>query len=359
MTRSPRTSALARWVASIALAVAIARPAPASEPGLLAHWTFDGNSAADSSGNDLTLALHGPTDYVVGVRSSALLLGPTSWADNFAAAQLVPGSRSWSVGLWVRPSVVTPGLRMLLSWYRCGADPNCNHEDAALYWLGLEPDGRPFWYVRGDAAVEARVHGPDSLSVGTWRHLAGTFDAGTQTLRMYVDGQFAESAEAAIGPLSGAPSIPISIGRTYRTGWGLPGEYFQGALDDVRIYERALSPAEVQALATVGTTAARAMDEPRALLAPAEPNPFRQETRIAFRLRAPADVRLSVHDVAGREIARLVQGGYPAGEHVARWAGDDDHGRRARAGVYFVRLAASPRDGGPVERQVSRVLMVR
>jgi len=45
---------------------------------------------------------------------------------------------------------------------------------------------------------------------------------------------------------------------------------------------------------------------------------------------------LSVFDVAGREVARLVDGSAPAGHHVARWSAAAG-GARARAGIYMVR----------------------
>lgn len=361
MARAPRSFVLIVLCSCLALGlVAPARPGAAAEPGLLAHWTFEGNSTADSSGFDHTLTLHGVTDFVTGVRGSALLLGSgASWADRASVPLLSPGSRSWSVALWARPSATSPFTRMLLSWYRCGADPNCAHEDAALYWLGLQPNGRPFWFVRGDGSDGATVEGPDSLVLGQWRHLAGTYDATAQMLRMYVDGQLVDSAESPIGAIAGGPaSVPISLGRLHRVGWGQPGEYFVGALDDVRIYERELSAAEVLTLSGGGTAAVGSAITPRVELSPAAPNPFGRDTRIAFRLSTPADVRLSVHDVAGREVARLVAGERAAGEHSVRWSGVDDRGRDVRAGVYFVRLVSNSRDGRPAERRTTRVLRV-
>lgn len=70
-----------------------------------------------------------------------------------------------------------------------------------------------------------------------------------------------------------------------------------------------------------------------ALLLSAAPNPFQGETSIRFRLTEEGAVRLTVADVTGREVARLADGRFPAGEHVVTLDGSD-----LAAGVYFYSL---------------------
>ena len=65
------------------------------------------------------------------------------------------------------------------------------------------------------------------------------------------------------------------------------------------------------------------------------PNPFNPETTIRFELPEAVHVRLVVYDVMGREVARLVDGAMPAGQHRARW---DASG--LPSGVYLYRLTA-------------------
>ncbi len=74
-------------------------------------------------------------------------------------------------------------------------------------------------------------------------------------------------------------------------------------------------------------------------LAPPRPNPARAPT-IVFTLPRPAHVRLAVHDVAGRMVARLVDAPSVAGEHSVVWQGLADDGGRVTAGVYTLRLEA-------------------
>ncbi len=68
------------------------------------------------------------------------------------------------------------------------------------------------------------------------------------------------------------------------------------------------------------------------------PNPSREGSAIAFSLPAPSDVRLTVHDVAGRVVAVLVDGALPPGRHSATWDGRDSRKVQVAQGVYFFRL---------------------
>ncbi len=70
------------------------------------------------------------------------------------------------------------------------------------------------------------------------------------------------------------------------------------------------------------------------------PNPFRTSTALTFTITAEARVEIRVYDVAGRAVRHLVARGVEPGEHRVVWDGYDDEGRRARPGIYFVRLTA-------------------
>ncbi len=69
------------------------------------------------------------------------------------------------------------------------------------------------------------------------------------------------------------------------------------------------------------------------------PNPSRGMTRIDYELPREASVRVSVMDVAGREVAVLASGSKGAGRYQAVWSGETDRGR-APAGLYFIRYQA-------------------
>jgi flagellar hook assembly protein FlgD len=74
-------------------------------------------------------------------------------------------------------------------------------------------------------------------------------------------------------------------------------------------------------------------------LSPGRPNPFRGTTLLAYELFLPSPVRLTIFDLAGRTVRRLVDAPLlPAGSHSVVWDGRDDQGRMVAGGVYFSRL---------------------
>jgi trimeric autotransporter adhesin len=78
--------------------------------------------------------------------------------------------------------------------------------------------------------------------------------------------------------------------------------------------------------------------EVRLDLSAPRPNPSPGGVTLAYTISAPARVRISVFDLAGRRVARLVDGDRPAGNHETRWSGLDSRGNPSRAGVYLVRM---------------------
>jgi hypothetical protein len=70
------------------------------------------------------------------------------------------------------------------------------------------------------------------------------------------------------------------------------------------------------------------------------PNPFNPTTRIQYGLPTPGHVKLTIHNVLGQEVARLVDGNQDAGFHKVQWDGKNDRGGAVASGVYFYRLQA-------------------
>lgn len=71
------------------------------------------------------------------------------------------------------------------------------------------------------------------------------------------------------------------------------------------------------------------------------PNPFNPVTTIGFTLDQTGQASLTVYDVAGRAVRKLVDGELAAGRHEARWDGLDEAGLRVPSGVYLYRLEAN------------------
>jgi hypothetical protein len=75
------------------------------------------------------------------------------------------------------------------------------------------------------------------VTTNIWTHLAGTYDGAT--LRLYVNG-VQVSSRSPSGPIA-VSTNPLQMG-----GDSIYGQYFQGRIDEVRVYNRALSATEIQ-----------------------------------------------------------------------------------------------------------------
>jgi len=178
-----------------------------------------------------------------------------------------------------------------------------------------------------------------SATPGVWTHVAYTYDG--STVKGYVDGVERLSVADAGGVQPRGNSLRLGVDGAYQ-------QFFNGAIDDLRIYGRALTAAEVRsAMQTpvgVGSTVAVPADPgaPRArvTLSANVPNPFSGGTRIAFALPAPAEVDLRIFDAAGRLVRTLATGPLAAGRHEVEWDGADARGRAAPSGRYLLRLRA-------------------
>ncbi|NOZ61987.1 MAG: T9SS type A sorting domain-containing protein, partial [Calditrichaeota bacterium] len=70
------------------------------------------------------------------------------------------------------------------------------------------------------------------------------------------------------------------------------------------------------------------------------PNPFNPETSIEYALPEPAQVTLSIYDINGHLVRKLVSGKQAAGVHLAIWDGRDNAGAKVVSGIYFYHFKA-------------------
>jgi len=83
------------------------------------------------------------------------------------------------------------------------------------------------------------------------------------------------------------------------------------------------------------------------------PSPFQDRSVVRFDLATAAPARVTVYDVRGREVARLVDRMFVAGSHEVEWMGRATSGAQAPSGVYFVVLQSAG------ERITRRVVLLR
>jgi hypothetical protein len=99
--------------------------------------------------------------------------------------------------------------------------------------------------LSGPSGATFARYGTTVLAPNTWYYLTGVYDAVNRTLDVYVNGQLDNGVlEGTVPGAQTNSSKNVQIGQRP----GYPGSFnFKGILDDVRIYNRALSQAEIQA----------------------------------------------------------------------------------------------------------------
>jgi hypothetical protein len=111
----------------------------------------------------------------------------------------------------------------------------------ALY-SNAATDGGPNAYIRRapiSSTITQHAGTAARIPANTWTHLAATYDG--SRLKVYVNG-------VGVGSLAATGNIASSTGPLTIGGNRVWGEFFAGAVDDVRVYNRALSAAEITAL---------------------------------------------------------------------------------------------------------------
>ena len=204
-------------------------PAATQAQGLVAAYSFDegaGTAVGDTSGSGNAGVVSGAT-WAPGRFGQALTFdsaGDWVTVPDAASLDLTTGM---TLEAWVNPSLLSLWRSVLMK-----EAPNY-----FVYSLYVNPNasGHAEAVIGGTSAIAS---GGPILPLDTWSHLASTYDG--STIRLYVNGSQVASASrgGAIGTSTGA----FRIGGN--SVW--PDEFWSGRIDEVRIYNRALSAAEIQ-----------------------------------------------------------------------------------------------------------------
>ncbi|MCC5845490.1 MAG: right-handed parallel beta-helix repeat-containing protein [Verrucomicrobia bacterium] len=216
-------------------------PLAAREESLLFRWDFSegrGNTVRDASGNGLDGILR--AERIDTPDGKGVFLDGTAGRviEVTLPEELRFGRGSWSFMAWVRPKQFAidshQNQRRLFDY---GTFPRAN------LVLDISGTGRflsYFCYQEGDGPlVSAGGGSPVALEAGQWTHLAAVVDRGEGTLHLYVNG-YAGPGSRLPADFDGDYSVTGRL--TVGSGW----QNFQGTVDEVSVYRRALSSDEVR-----------------------------------------------------------------------------------------------------------------
>jgi len=196
---------------------------------LVALWSLDegeGTTVTDSSGNQHTGVLKGDPTWTTGVIGGALEFdGDGDYVDLGTSPSFDITDRI-TVAAWIKVTSFDVDWQTIISkgdvaWRLSRSQGNNLHFACTGLW--------PEW-----------VHGTANVNDGQWHHAAGVYDGAT--LRLYVDGQL-DVSMATAGRIN-VCEYPVTIGENLEE----PQRAWNGTIDEVRLYNYALSEMEVRAL---------------------------------------------------------------------------------------------------------------
>jgi len=195
---------------------------------LVAYYPFEG-AVDDGSGNGNHGQAQGGLAYGPGVFGQAAVF------DGDQASVVVPDDPSldFAGGFTIAGWVLVDPDHKPNSWLAAKAT-SFNDQQYSLYLTNSAH--QPRFCVNNDPVTDNCAMDEASRRAGQWTHIAGVYDSGT--MHVYRNGQLLDSVASA-APVAGDGSLYIGM---------LGGQYFTGKIDEVRLYDAALTAQDVQEL---------------------------------------------------------------------------------------------------------------
>jgi len=219
--------------------------ASTASAALVAHYTFDessGTMAYDSAGsNDGTI--HGAT-WTNGPSAGALNFNPANNA--YVAVPSSPSlsftqSSSFTIALWA--NTATNAFQLISKMQGAGQTGLFTYE---LDYLGTGVQAFHFKAESSNQGVTAINTGMNSTIPGTWYHVAAVYN--NKNMQIYLNGALKDTATFSYNTGSTSPDGRLMIGAREVNGMLQSGWYYNGSMDDVRIYNEALSASYITQL---------------------------------------------------------------------------------------------------------------
>ncbi|UCE39293.1 MAG: LamG domain-containing protein [Thermoplasmata archaeon] len=236
--RSKKTSIMLVIVMiATVFAVAVSGSAEGTIPdGMVSYWRLDeggGGIAGDSAdANDGNLKpITGPS-WTTGKVGGALSL---DGLDNYVncgndASLAITGSLS--IEAWIKPNVATDKYQIVSKWD--------NVAGGRSYWLDIGQNNLRFYISSDGSSGDGIAY---TINAGQWQHVVGTFRDSDNLLSLYINSANVISKTSTQNSIYSS-SVDVLIGALHVT--GSPGRFFDGLIDETRIYSRALTAAEIQ-----------------------------------------------------------------------------------------------------------------
>lgn len=218
--------------------------------GLEARWTFDQRNADDTSGNGHHGTIHGAVaDTGVFSMNSAMSFDGDDYID-IPHNDRLNITDEITVEAWIYPTFSDSGEHMIIS-----KGGHWGDDDPQDYELTIDKD-RPLFQIKIPGSNDWYGAAPaEPITKNTWHHVAGVYDG--NIFKIFIDGiNQTNLYNGWSGDYRGhiyTGGLPtsmdnISIGRRQPASWG--SLFYEGRIDEVRIFDRALENKEILEHAT-------------------------------------------------------------------------------------------------------------
>jgi hypothetical protein len=305
------------------------------------HWKMDensGNIVSDSRSNKNGMLKNGPAWRPSGgkMNGAVELDGMDDYID--IGTIDIESNEGLTIALWKKPDDFDiPDARLI-------SKANGTTEETHFWMLStINQSALRFRLKAGGATTTLHSTG-GQLNAEEWNHIAATYNGAF--MAAYKNGVEIANAKKT-GIIDMAPTVPAAIGNQPN---GFGSRPFDGMIDDVVIFGRALPEKEIKALCQgagpIPASSSGKFQESR--IPPATfqlhqncPNPFYNHTVFSYELpphygkNATRHVSIEIYSEQGKSIIKLVNCAQYPGRYQATWNGINASGNYAKSGVYF------------------------
>jgi hypothetical protein len=222
-------------------------PKPDSvDPGtanLVAYYDFE-NDLQDSSGKGYHSTGFNDPPYIKGATGfgSAVSLNGFYHYIALPIDSLIASLDDTTIACWANFSNNETGSYQRL--WDFGVAPPDDDTDPNIYMFVTPRGGTSgplqFGITTGGNVTQSNIYAPATLPTG-WHHVAASIDSSTMTMRLYQDAKLVAEGETSFLPSDLGQTDQNWIGRSQWTG----DDYYQGGIDEFRIYNRVLTETEL------------------------------------------------------------------------------------------------------------------
>lgn len=331
----------------------------------LIHYSFDditATEAIDVSGNDNHGEFHDTAVWVEGIKGHAVEFTDTMCV---VVPFMSMTSGTGSVAMWLKCDT-NKNSNDIRCFYWAGNPNNPDapglgngfggHYEMHMHFESTTPDiwagGEcSFWAKTETGDADSTVHlfsDPDKgTSAGTtpvnpliitdsvnWHHVAGVWDGNGNKISLYIDGELIMEKDFW-------PGTAYDLTHMFLGKMGGNNRRYKGGMDEVRIFDVALTLADIEEIITEDTTKVGVNESAiNALSIHVSPNPAANFTRIGFTLEKSAHVTATVYNIAGAKIADIYNKEAVKGYNSFSYNVSD-----LPSGVYFIRMEAAGKTG--------------